>query len=324
MQKKIFSRQALVRCLIFSSTSMLLFCLGFFMLPRGMVPLVALGILALALSPTPLALLGARENKILMTLGILWASLALGMFFGLWLALAFLLGYGFLCFGLTLPLGKLEKGSESLLFCIGISIISKLLFVASSVALTGTNPYALDMNMLQNMYSGMLSGEQGGVRSREQLAQTIELVPYMFPFFIIMYSMVDSFLNYKSCEILQRKHDVKFPPLPPFGEWRFPSSFIYVFVFAFVLPFIMGDNNSRLWIMLEYNLKFIINIFFFLQGMSLVWWFFSKLAASRFFPLPLRIILVGLLSMPIFTMWVIALGLCDICFDLRNRKLKRA
>ena len=279
MQKKIFSGQALVRCLIFSSTSMLLFCLGFFMLPVGIV--------ALILSPTPLALLGARENKVLMTWGILGAALTLSIIFGSWFALAFLLGYGLLCFGLTLPLGKLEKGSESLLFCIVISIVSKLLFVGASVALTGVNPYSVDLNMLQNMYAGMLSGEQGGAHSREQVARAMELIPYMFPFFIIMYSMFDSFLNYKLCEILQRKHDVKFPPLPPFGDWRFPTSLLYVLVFAFVLPFIVDDNNSRLWIMLEYNLKFIVNIFFFLQGMALIWWGLAKFAAIRAFPLPL-------------------------------------
>jgi len=297
---------------------MLLFCLGFLLLP--------LGVVALVLSPTPLALLGVRENKFLMTWGILGATLTLSIIFSPWFALSFLLGYGFLCFGLTLPLGKLEKGSESLLFCVVVSIISKLLFVVASVALTGNNPYAVDLNMLQSMYGGMHSGEQEGAHSREQVAQAVELVPYMFPFFIIVYSMFDSFLNYKLCEILQRKHDVKFPSLPPFGEWRFPTSLLYVLVFAFVLPFIVEDNNSRLWTMLEYNLKFIINIFFFLQGLALTWWGLSKLAAYRPFPLslPLRIIIIGLLSMPVLNTWVVAIGLCDMCFDLRNKKIKRA
>ena len=283
-----------------------------------------LGIAALIFSPTPMALLGARENKAWMTLGILSAALALWIVLGLWFAFSFLFGCGLLCFGLTLPLGKLEKGSESLLFCVVTSIISKVLFVAVSVALRGSNPFEVDLNMLHSMYAGILSeGGQETARLQESLTQAIMLVPYMLPFFIIMYSMFDSFLNYKLCEALQRKREVKFPPLPPFGDWRFPTSLLYVLGFAFVLPFLVEGDDWQLWIMLEYNLKFIGNVFFFLQGLALVWWWFSKYAARHAFPLPLRIALIGFLSMPIFNVWIAALGLGDICIDFRTKNIRR-
>jgi uncharacterized protein YybS (DUF2232 family) len=146
----------------------------------------------------------------------------------------------------------------------------------------------------------------------------------MLPFFIIVYSLFDSFINYRLCEALQRKREVKFSPLPPFGEWRFPTSLLYVLVFAFALPFLVEGDNWQVWIMLEYNLKFIVNVFFFLQGLALVWWWFSKFAARRSFPLPLRIILIGFLSMPILNTWIAALGVGDICIDFRTKKIKRA
>ena len=317
MQKKFFSIPSLVRCLILSSASMLLFCLGFFMPPLGMA--------AMVFSPTPMALLGARENNAWMSLGLLGAALTLWIVLGLWFALSFLLGYGLLCFGLTLTLGKLEKGSESLLFCIVMSIISKVLFVAGSVALGGSNPFEIDPGILNNLYAGVLGkGGEETARLQESLAQAAALVPYMFPFFIIVYSMFDSFINYRLCETLQRKHDVKFPPLPPFGEWRFPASLLYGLLFAFVLPFFVKGSDWHLWIMLEYNLKFIVNVFFFLQGLALVWWWFAKYAANHSFPLLLRVMLIGFLSMPILNTWIAALGLGDICLDFRTKKMKRA
>ena len=313
MQKKSLSGSVLARSLILSSISMLLFCLGFFMLP--------LGVAAMIFSPTPLALLGAREGKAMMTWGILGVALGLAIGFSPMFALSFLLGHGLLCFGLTLPLGKLEKGSESLLFCIIVSIASKLLFVAVSVALTGYNPFAADPNAIQNMHPGMLRGF-----SQEQLGQMMNTWALLSPFILIMYSTLDSFVNYKLCEALQRKHDVKFAPLPAFGEWRFPVSFVYVFVFAAVIPFIVEDSEAQLWRMIRLNLTFIVNFFFMLQGLSFVWWGVGKFMENRpslLLP-PLRVLLICLLVMPVFSLWMTALGLCDICFDLRSKKLKRA
>jgi len=269
-----------------------------------------------------MALLGARENKAWMTIGLLSVTLTLWLIFDAWLALSFLLGYGLLCFGLTLPLGKLEKGSESLLFCTVASIISKVLFVAASVALGGGNPFAVDLGALRNMLDTMYRGQEAA-HLQESLTQAVELVPYMLPFFLIVYSMFDSFINYRLCEALQRKHEVKFPPLPPFGDWRFPTSLIYVLLFAVALPFLVDGDNSQLWIMLEYNLKFIVNVFCLLQGLALVWWWFSKYAARHTFPLLLRIILIGFLAMPFFNTWIVVLGLCDICINFRTKKLRR-
>jgi len=312
LQKKSFSGSVLARSLVLSSISMLLFCLGFFVLPFGVA--------AIIFSPTPMALLGAREGKIMMTWGILGVVMGLAIGFSPMFALSFLLGHGLLCFGLTLPLGKLEKGSESLLFCIIISIASKMLFVAVIVVLTGNNPFTMDLDAMQNLYPGILRG-----LSQEDLSRMAENIRYMAPFFIITYSMLDSFVNYKLCESLQRGRDVKFAPLPLFSEWRFPVSFVYVFVFAFVLPFIVVDNDAQLWTMVQLNLKFIVLFFFFLQGLSFAWWGLGKLAERRPFILspPLRAMLICLLVMPVFHMWIIALGLCDMCFDLRNKKLKR-
>jgi uncharacterized protein YybS (DUF2232 family) len=135
--------------------------------------------------------------------------------------------------------------------------------------------------------------------------------------------MFDSYINYRLCEVLQRKHKVTFPPLPSFGDWRFPKSLLWMLAFALALPFLAEGDDWRLWPMLEYNLKFIVSVFFFLQGLSLVWWGLSKEGVNRFFPLPLRVALIIFLSIPLYTL-VAALGFGDICLDFRTRRIKGA
>jgi uncharacterized protein YybS (DUF2232 family) len=282
----------------------------------------SLGMAAFLFSPTPLALLGARENKIWMTAGLLGAAIFLLCFMGSWFFIYFLLAQGFLCFGLTLPLGKVKNGSEGLLFCTATSIVSKVVFVALSVTQTGNNPFMMDYNALRvwlvHMYSGVLGqGGQSAASLNDAVEQAITLISYMAPSLIIFSSMIDSFLNYRLCETLQRRRAVALPPLPPLESWRFSRSLLWALLCAFVLPVV--TENGPLSSMLEVNLKFLVNVFLFLQGISLIWWWLTKRAMHVF----LRVLIVLLLCLPVLGMWVIALGVGDMCFDFRTKKQKQ-
>ncbi|MDR1622899.1 MAG: YybS family protein [Synergistaceae bacterium] len=313
MKKTGISKASLFRCLLLSLTSALLFCVGSFIPPLGMT--------AFLFSPMPLALLGARENKAWMTAGLLGASTVLGLFFGPWFFLDFLLAQGFLCFGLTLPLGKVKNGGESLLICIGASIVSKIMFVGLTFALTGRNPFMWDPNalrtLLAHMYGGVLDQGTQTAALDQSMEQAVELLPYMLPSLILLSSMLDSFLNYRLCETLQRNRAVPFPGLPSFENWRFPKSLLWTLLFAFALPFLF--EKGPLSTMLEINLKFLVSVFFFLQVISLVWWWLSQRAVHFL----LRVFIVVLLFLPILGMWAFVLGIGDICLDFRARKIQR-
>jgi uncharacterized protein YybS (DUF2232 family) len=257
-----------------------------------------------------------------MTAGLLGAAIFLLYFMGSWFFVGFLLIQGFLCFGLTLPLGKVKSGSEGLLFCATTSIVSKVVFVALSVTLTGKNPFMRDPNelrvLLVQMYSGVLGrGGQSAASLAEAVEQAITLISYMAPSLIIFSSMLDSFLNYRLCEALQRRREVALPALPPFGSWRFSGSLLWALLCAFALPFIAEDRPFA--VMLGINLKFLVNVFFFLQGISLIWWWLT----NRSVHVLLRVLIGLLLCLPVMGMWVAALGVGDICFDFRTKKMKQ-
>ncbi|MDR2523824.1 MAG: YybS family protein [Synergistaceae bacterium] len=303
------------RCLFLSSMSMLLFCAGSFAPP--------LGTTAFLFSPTPLALLGARENKTWMAAGLMGSALLLGLVFGPWVFVYFLLDEGFLCFGLTIPLNKTKSGSESLVCCTLLSVFSKVFFVALNAGLGRLHPLMVDPGSLQRFLIRMNASavSQGGREAAllyESVEQAVRFIPHMLPSVILLSSMLDSFLNYRLCETLQRRRtETLFPALPPFGEWRFPKSLLWSLACAFLLPFFTGDGGWVLWSMLEVNLKFLVLVFFFLQGISLVWWWLSRRAAHVL----LRVLVVALLS--VLGPWVAALGVGDLCFDFRARKMKK-
>ena len=314
-QKTNFSKTSLLRCLFLSMMSAALFCALPFVPPLGMT--------AFLFSPTPLALLGARENKTWMVWGLLGATLLLSLV-NFQFALYFLLSDGLLCLGLTLPLGKLKSGGESLLFCTVASIVSKIVWVALLISLTGHNPFAIDPNKLRTIltetYSWMvIQGEREAEFFRESMEQAVMLTPYMVPSLVILYSMLDSFLNYRLCETLQRPYKTKFPALPSFKEWRFPKSLLWALIFAFALPFFTEKETWRLWIMLGVNLKLLVLMFFFLQGVSLVWWSLARLTINFL----LRVLVVALLLLPGLNMGVIAIGVGDACLNFRARKIKQ-
>jgi uncharacterized protein YybS (DUF2232 family) len=292
-----------------SSLSALLFCVGFLIaFPAGTA--------ALLFCPVPLAILGARENNWWMAAGLAGVSVTLSLFFSPLLCFYFLMGEGILCFGLSLPLGRLERGSESLFFCTGVSILSKIIFFTVMVALTGKNPFVPDVNTL----SAAFPPEGGDAALMEtSLQQMASLAPYMLPSLILLSSMLDSYLNYRLCEFIQRGHPRAFPALPAFEEWRFPKSLLWVVVVAFGLPVLVETNGWPLGTMLEFNLKFMVTVFFFLQGLSLVWWWLSK----RNVHLLLRLVAAGAFFFPLLGVWSVALGVGDLCLDFRARMLKK-
>jgi uncharacterized protein YybS (DUF2232 family) len=310
--KKAMTKASLFRCVSLSSLSAMLFCVGSLVAPPA-------GTLAILFCPTPLALLGAKENNGLMAAGLAGISALLSLFFGPLFCFYFLMGEGLLCFGLSLPLGRLEKGSESLFFCTAVSCLSKIVFFAVMVALTGRNPFVPDVEALNASFSrmsaAMLTQGDNGAFLEDSLKQMLSLAPYMLPSLILLSSMFDSFLNYKLCEFLQRGRRRAFPALPPLGEWRFPRSLLWAFLFAFALPLLVKTDGWPLGTMLELNLKFLVNVFFFLQGLSLVWWWLLK----RKVHLLLRLLAAGALFFPLLGVWSVALGVGDLCLDLRTR-----
>lgn len=300
---------SLARMFFFASLAALLFSSGIF------VPVA--GFWGLLMSPLPLAVLGLREGPRWQTAGMMFAGGSLLFLLDPLSALYFLIAQGPLAYALSFSSRFRSSGSEALLFCSGVSIVSKLFLLGIFLALTGHNPLMPDPDQLRilltRLYAELpLEGEQARAL-REAAEGMAALFPHMLPSLVVIASMLDAFVNYRLAVFLQRGRVRVPPPLPRFSEWRFSRTLLPAMFLAFFLGFF--DPDWAPGVLFAMNLKLVLNIFFFFQGFSLLWWWFARRRIGLFW----RFLVGTLLLLPVFWLWFVFLGAGDMLFDLRRR-----
>ena len=231
--------------------------------------------------------------------------------------LYFLIGLGPLSYALSLSPRTRGSGAETLLLCAGVSILSKLVLLGVFLALTGINPLMPDPEqiriLLTRLYAELpLEGEQAWAL-REAVDEMAALFPYMLPSLIVISSALDAFLNYRLGMFLQRGRTPAPPPLPPFSEWRFSRTLLPAMLLAFLMGLFASEWMSGM--MFAMNLKMVLNVFFFFQGLSLLWWWLKRRRVGILW----RCLILAVLAFPLLWIWVVFVGLGDMIFDLRRR-----
>lgn len=298
-----------IRVLLLAALAVLLFSSGTF--------LPILGFWGLLMTPLPLALLGMRQGPRRQTVGTALAAGAVLLLFDPLSAFYFLVSQGPLSFALSLAPRRGRSGGESLLLCSMVSIASKLVLLGVFLALTGRNPLMPDPEQLRQIFSHLydevaLEGDQLQAL-REAVEGMMALFPYMMPSLLLLSSALDAFLNYRLGEFFQRGRASAPPALPPFPEWRFSRTLLPAMFLAFFMELAITDWTAGA--MFAMNLKLVLNVFFFVQGLSLLWWWLLR----RRVGLLGRFAVLVLLVVPFVWLWLVFLGMGDMIFDLRRR-----
>ena len=82
---------------------------------------------------------------------------------------------------------------------------------------------------------------------------------------------------------------------------------------AFLMGFFASDWTPGA--MFAMNLKIVLNVFFFVQGLSLIWWWFVRRRVGVFW----RCLALAVFALPVCWFWFVLLGVGDMIFDLRRR-----
>ena len=294
--------------------------------------LIALGMLfpllsfwGLLVCPLPLVLLGCREGGKWMGAGTFLTETLL-LFLSPSLSLYFLLGCAPLSLALFLLAEKRQRlnwtGGESLFAGLIVSILAKLALLAVFWGLTGRNILVPDLAQIELLFggTGSLSPDQR-LTLQETLRQTAALLPYMTPSLILLWSGLEVLVNYQLCEHLLRRRGVdrRPPALPPFVEWRLPVSLLPAMVLSIILGFFLDADKWLEAAMFVVNLRLVLNVLFFVQGISLGLWWMKR---RNFRPL-VRFLLLILVLFPLTWVWLIVLGMGDMAFDIRARVKQR-
>ena len=300
---------SLARMVWFVVLTLALFSVGFF------VPVLGFG--GFLMVPLPLALLGMRGGSRWQAAGVAFAGGGLALLLDPLSALYYLIAQAPLSYALSFVSRGRNKGAEALLLCSGVSVASKLLLLGVFLALTGHNPLMPDPEQIRLLLTRLYAelspdGEQAWV-FREAVDGMAALFPYMLPSLVLVSSLFEAFVNYGLGVLCQRGRAQSPPPLPPFSDWRFSGTLLPAMFLAFLVGFFASDWTPGA--MFAMNLKIVLNVFFFVQGLSLIWWWFVRRRVGVFW----RCLALAVFALPVFWLWLVFLGAGDMIFDLRRR-----
>ena len=281
-----------------------------------------LGFIGLILCPLPLAVLGCVEGQKPASIAELMIEATLFFVVSPTMAVYFLIGCApfsgmmYLLSREDFKEAKKYSGAETLLICAGVSILAKVILLVVYWLFTGRNILFPDSATLEIVLS-QLYGQDPELLA--MVRQVLGIFPYMLPAMLMIYCGIESFMNYTLCSTITRKlfpSTKNYPPeLPEFKLWRFPVSLLAVSALSLLAGYFIDSDTWFEGSMFVMNLQIVINIFMFIEGVSLAFWLMSGFKLRR----GAKIFISIILTIPFFWPWLIVMGMCDMVLNMRER-----
>lgn len=118
-------------------------------------------------------------------------------------------------------------------------------------------------------------------------------------------------LSYIFLSAVSDRFNVKIKKLQPFEKWRFPEEFVFAFIFSLLFYIIFKDGKSAVLFQISENILNLIFFIYFVGGLSIGKFFFSKSKAML------------ILSYIVFILYppaAVFLGVSDVWLDFRKKK----
>ena len=289
-------------------------------LAGSFVPVI--GFMCLIICPVPLAVLGCLEGHKSSGAAELLIEATLFLAFSPSMAVYFLLGcapVSAMIFMLSREEFKEVKkysGAETILACAGFSLLMKVILLAAFWFFTGRNILFPDVSQMELVLT-QLYGDNPQLQ--ESARRVLAIFPYMLPAMLVIYVGVETYLNYSMTHSAIKKFFPScknFPPeLPEFKLWRFPASLMPALVFSLILGYFIDTDTWFNGSVFVINLQIILNVFMFVQGLSLAFWLMAGFRLRRF----AKIIIFVIIMFPFFWPWLIIMGMCDMVLNMRER-----
>ncbi len=211
---------------------------------------------------------------------------------------------------------KKYTGAQTLLICTGASIFFKLVMIVLFWVFTKQNIMFPDMSQMEQVMTQLYGSEPEVMQA---VRRVLAILPRLMPTLLVIYCAAESLINYVFCSSVMRKYfpDVKnYPPeLPAFSQWKFPVSLMIAsFVSLLAGYFIDVDEFFEVSVFIM-NLQIILNVFMFVEGLSLLFWIMDGFKLRR----AVKVIVCVVISFPFFWAWLIVMGMCDIVLNMRER-----
>ena len=272
----------------------------------------------------PIVVLTARRGWQTGAAALIVSTLIIFMFTGPFHAVRISLTYG-LC-GLVLGycllrgFGAVKCFVPTLIFSfIGQFVTLSLMAIFLGVDIIGDNQQVIRESFDQSfkVYESMGVDPATIGYSKEMVDGVVQFLTLLTPIIFFFVALINTAASYLLSKWIFKKLRMKFAaPMPPFAQWRFPVSFLYVAAFA-ILGLYWGETRqiAPLYVICV-NAMFFTMLIGLIEGLAVVSFLVEKYKISKWL---YKIFCVFAILNYMLFLIVAVTGMFDIVFDYRRR-----
>lgn len=189
-------------------------------------------------------------------------------------------------------------------FVVGINIYNEIdVMIEDSIAMTKSviNQFDLDEDVATQMDV-----------FEEQMYLIKDLLPSSIAIVSILLAFLSQWFSYKVINRLDQKQ----LSFPPFKQFNFPSSLIWIYFFALIISFIDLDPTGGLYLVV-YNVLMVTTLLIAIQGYSFIFFYADYKKFHK--AIPISIVVISLLLPFLFMFLIRIIGIIDLGFSLKER-----
>ncbi|SES41016.1 YybS family protein [Psychrobacillus sp. OK032] len=276
------------------------------------VPFV--GFITSFIVPLPIAWYSAkfaRKHAIFVTVIAIIISFIIGGFFGF--------VFGLLVAPLGLLIGDSIRNNKSKLYMLMASGIFILLMTAIQYIIS---ILLLNINILEQLLEGieiyydqigniMASVGQLPKDYDQMVAQSIMLIEAIMPSYFIGGAFIGAFIYLVINLSLLKKLKLDVPKFSKFMDFRLPKVVLWYYLIVSIFTLFMSFEIGTFGYLLFVNAALILRVLLFLQGVSLIHYYFYVQGWPKW-----SMVLASILAVPLYTFTII-LGVLDLGFNVR-------
>ena len=288
------------------------------------VPL--LGTVAILLWPLPILVLEVRHGIKWSLMSVLVAGIIMSILIEPMSAVRMVIGFAPPALALGYGFRNNLPASRNLMLSLVSAIISMLLAMGLLFALTGMNPFELNVDMLKDSFAVTLSAYESMGMPSEQIAESkkqfdtvFSMITLLMPLVIICSGLITTWINFAIGSRVLRRLGYTVSSLPDFDEWRLPKAILYCFAFSLIGLYWGSTRQLDLLYQISLNVNIMATFAGFIQGIAII----SNILHHRVSRWVFWLIVAFVFLNGFMAQIVAFVGLFDMLFDYRKRFAKK-
>ena len=277
--------------------------------------------------PVPIILLGVRHGYKWSIMATAVSGILIAVLMHPLHAVSVVVGFGLI--GITIGHAFRHQFSpvKTMIWGSAASLISKIAILGIAILFLGTNPFAMQGDVMEkamlqavDFYRGMGMKEEDLATMAETMKQAMEIMKIILPIGFVGAAVVDTYLNFWVAKAVLRRMGHYIEPFPPIQEWTFPRPTLYVFIASMGAVYFGKSQDMILLYNAGFNIYIGAMLVMVMQGLAVFYYLAGKYNLSR---LLRAVILVIIFSNGLLTQILVFVGIYDLMTDYRKLRQPR-